>query len=101
MACTMDEIAEMAPGRKFKVQWKIDSANNAQYAILKTKDGDKLSLRYEDKDRSGGVRTHVGSLLKDFPGTPDTLFDWWEAQLADRNYDAKIDDYLASMTAED
>lgn len=92
----MDEIVAVAQARGYRIKWKIDSANNSQYAVLDRK-GDKLSLRYVDKERAGGVRTHVGSLLKDFPGTPDELLDWYEAQLADRNYDAKIDDYVGPL----
>ena len=100
MSCTMDEIVAASKARGYKASYKIDSKNNSQYAIL-NKNGDKLSLRYEDKDRAGGVRTHVGSLMKDFPGTTDQGLDWFEEQLANRNYNCKIDDYIESMPAED
>ena len=39
--------------------------------------------------------------MKDFPGTTDQVLDWFEEQLANRNYDCKIDTYIESMPVED
>jgi hypothetical protein len=89
----MDEIVAAAKARGYRTKYKIDSKNNSQYGII-TKDGNSLELRYEDKDRAGGVRTHVGSLMKDFPGTVDEVLDWYEEQLANRNRDCTIADYV-------
>ena len=66
MTCTMDEIVAAAKARGYRTKYKIDSKNNSQYGII-TKDGNSLELRYVEPDRAGGVRTHVGSLMKDFP----------------------------------
>ena len=99
MTCTMDEIVEACKHRGYKAKYKIDSKNNSQYAILE-RDGFKLDLRYVDKGRSGGVRTHVGSLMKDFPGTTDEVLDFFDKAIADHNYDAKIADYVEPRLAE-
>ena len=101
MTCTMDEIVAAAKARGYKTKYKIDSKNNSQYAIL-TKDGNNLELRYVDQARAtgeGSVRQHVGSLMKDFPGTTDELLDWYEEQLANRNRDCKIADYVEPRMA--
>ena len=65
MTCTMDEIVAAAKHRGYRTKYKIDSKNNSQYGII-TKDGNSLELRYVEPERAGGVRTHVGSLMKDF-----------------------------------
>ena len=93
MTCTMDEIVAAAKARGYRTKYKIDSKNNSQYGII-TKDGNSLELRYVEPERAGGVRTHVGSLMKDFPGTTDELLDWYEEQLANTNRDCKIADYV-------
>ncbi len=93
MTCTMDDIVAYSKTRGYRGKYKIDSKNNSQYAILE-KDGNKFSLRYEDKDRAGGVRTHVGSLMKDFPGTVEEVIDWYENELKNGNRDPKIEDYV-------
>ena len=93
MTCTMDEIVAAAKARGYRTKYKIDSKNNSQYGII-TKDGNSLELRYVEPERAGGVRTHVGSLMKDFPGTTDELLDWYEVQLANRNRDCKMADYV-------
>ena len=93
MTCTMDEIVMRAKARGYRTKYKIDSKNNSQYGII-TKDGNSLELRYIEAERAGGVRTHVGSLMKDFPGTPDEVLDWYEEQLANRNRVCKIADYV-------
>ena len=73
MTCTMDEIVAAAKARGYRTKYKIDSKNNSQYGII-TKDGNSLELRYVEPDRAGGVRTHVGSLMKDFPGTTEDVY---------------------------
>ena len=100
MTCTMDEIVAAAKHRGYTTKYKIDSKNNSQYGII-TKDGNSLELRYVEPERAGGVRTHVGSLMKDFPGTTDELLDWYEEQLANRNRDCKIGDYVEAKLAEE
>ena len=99
MTCSMDEIVEACKHRVYKAKYKIDSKNNSQYAILE-RDGFKFDLRYVDKGRSGGVRTHVGSLMKDFPGTTDEVLDFFDKAIADHNYDAKIADYVEPRLAD-
>jgi len=93
MSCTMDEIVIKAKSRGYQTKYKIDSKNNAQYAVL-TKDGNPIDIRYEEKDRAGGVRTHVGSLMKEFPFEVEEFLDWFEEQLKNRNKDAKIAEFI-------
>ncbi len=104
VTCTMDEIVAAAKKRGYRTKYKVDLKNNSQFAIL-TKDGNSIDLKYVDEGRAGGVRTHVGSLMKDFPGTTDEVLDWYEEQLANRNRDCTIADYveprLAAAAAEE
>ena len=97
---TMEDVVYLAHERGYRVTSKIDSANNAEYSILQ-KDGNKFPLRYVDKSRTGGVRTHVGSLMREFPGTAEELLDWYENEIANGNYDASIQDYVESHSDED
>ena len=76
---TMEDVVYEARERGYRVSSKIDAANNAEYSILQ-KNGNKFPLRYVDKSRTGGVRTHVGSLMRVFPGTAEELLDWYEGE---------------------
>ncbi len=89
----MADVVYLARERGYRVSSKIDSKNNAEYSIL-TKDGNKFPLRYVDEGRTGGVRTHVGSLMREFPGTAEELLDWYEAEIKKGNYDVNIKDYI-------
>ena len=97
---TMEDVVYEARERGYRVSSKIDAANNAEYSILQ-KNGNKFPLRYVDKSRTGGVRTHVGSLMRVFPGTADELLDWYEGEVAAGNYGVKIDEYIESHSDEE
>lgn len=95
----MEDIVYEARDRGYRVSSKIDAANNAEYSILQ-KNGNKFPLRYVDKGRIGGVRTHVGSLMREFPGTATELLDWYEGEIAAGNYGVKIDEYIEARADE-
>lgn len=97
---TMEDIVYLAHERGYRVSSKIDSANNAEYSILQ-KNGNRFSLRVVDKGRTGGVRTHVGSLMREFPGTAEKVLDWYEEQIANGNYDATMKDYVDAHSDEE